>query len=99
MNKLTKKRMIILTGLFLTGCCQDYIYIPDDVDMRREQQRDYYHESQYLPRRHVVTHKKQPKVYVVNNTPHIKKQPLNKGYHEGRRPADVGLVDMNGELL
>jgi len=98
MNKLTPKRMLILSGLFLAGCCQDYVYIPDDVIMERVQPGEYYDSSRNDERK-IVTTNKRSDVYVVNNTPHIRKQKLSEQYKEGKKPADVGLVGMNGELL
>ncbi len=90
MQKLTWKEMTLLSCLMIGGCCDTFdsydIYVP-------QQKEDYSNAHSYkYPTERVVTHP-----YVVNNTPHIRKQPLPSTYTE--KVKDIGLVGANGELL
>ncbi len=97
MNKLTPKRMLLLSGLFLVGCCQDYAYIPDDVIMEQVPRGEYYNDSRNDARQ-IIT-KKHPDVYVVNNTPHIRKQEMPSNFRERHNDKEIGLVSMDGKEL
>ena len=89
-NKLTPKRMFILTSLLLVGC---YSEIDPHTTTTHE---DYYYQTdiQQIPNQTQVT---KHKPYVVNNTPHIQHLRMSKQYNE--KPKDIGLVDMNGRIL
>ena len=89
-NQLTPKRILILSGLFLASCTMDI-----DPHTVNNCERSYYKcDVQYISNQPLtLTHRP----YVVNNTPHIKKQYMTNQYNE--KPTEIGLVDMNGRVL
>ena len=96
-NNLTPKRMFMLSGLFLVGCCGSIE--PSKISTCES---SYYQcDTQIMPiEKPVTTHQYYQPIHkprVVNNTPHIKRQALPKQYTE--QPKDFGLVDMNGRVL
>jgi len=91
MHKLTWKEMILLSALCLGGCCD--VFETHDIRVPYEHKHDAVHNYDLnYPARHNIV-----RPYVVNNTPHIKRQDLSKDYNE--KVKEIGLVGSHGEVL
>ena len=87
MQKLTWKETLLLSSLMIGGCCDTFdsyeIDVPSDNNV---------HSYPSYPTEPVIH-----RPYVVNNTPHVRRQPLPSSYTE--KVKDIGLVGANGEIL
>lgn len=81
MQKLTCKKGLFLSCLLIGGCCDTFDNYQITVP-----RHDYYPSKERIH-----------KPYVVNNTPHIRKQPLPSSYREDVK--EIGLVGSHGEIL
>ncbi len=83
MNKLTKKKMSLLSVLLLVGCCEEI-----DNKMLERPDPSYGHPAPSYEH-HTVYPKPSGHVFVVNNTPHTRPQPLPTGYAEHQKSTAV----------
>ena len=90
MEKLTWKEMALLSSLMIGGCCDTFDSY--EIDVPADNTVHTYRAYPSYPAEPVMH-----RPYVVNNTPHVRKQPLPSSYTE--KVKDIGLVGANGELL
>lgn len=94
MGKLTGKKMLLLSGLLIAGCCQEI----DEIGMVYVQPGEYHDNSSDWARERTAADRR-PVVRVVNNTPHIRKQEMSSNYRERHNDKEIGLVSMDGKEL